>query len=235
MKSHLFTDFIPESDGGRLFNNHLQLLLTLDPKYHKDIVEDCIKYAAAKIAKEEKEITEVLSQKVNIDINTLVSLFDVTSFFLRGLTNEQKRDQADDIFDDAKTLGYLADKHAESNFRAFLRTLVKKAPEYEEMADERAFESGVVPGLRSLGSTVEMRAIQKDIHRFGVDVNDYAPQIVGVVPVASIRIRLTDDTKVHFQVSPKELELLIDSFRASHKDLKALVEYVSKRKEPSGE
>jgi len=90
---------------------------------------------------------------------------------------------------------------------------------------------GVLPGLKTCGTTVEMRAVQKDLYRWGTSVQEYESEILDTAGVISVHIGLDEGTPrdFYFQMSENDLEDLISQLKAARKDLHALTQFISTR------
>jgi hypothetical protein len=86
----------------------------------------------------------------------------------------------------------------------------------------------VLPFFKSLGCTVEVRPIRKDVFRWGQSVETYAPEILGTVMVASIHIGVDEGAMedFYFQASERDIDNIIDSLRVAKKEMTAMREYL---------
>jgi hypothetical protein len=89
----------------------------------------------------------------------------------------------------------------------------------------------LAPAITSVGTTVELRAIQKAPFDATQSIESYQPDISGVVGLVSISIR-TDDADhpyYYFQADRKGLEILIATLQAAGRDLDSLAQTVTYR------
>jgi hypothetical protein len=75
--------------------------------------------------------------------------------------------------------------------------------------------------LKGVSVDVELRAVQTDKYTSELKVEDYKPNITGIVPVSSVEIRTTGEDFV-FQGDRDDLLMMINHLRAALKDLDAL-------------
>lgn len=107
-----------------------------------------------------------------------------------------------------------------------LAQIKQEAHNAQEEMRRREYAAGVLPKLRSIATTIELRAVFDSKFRIGGEVEQYRPHVVDSVPVVTIRMRLTDcdHETVAFQSSEDELAFLIDALRACQVELKAIKE-----------
>ena len=98
---------------------------------------------------------------------------------------------------------------------------------------QREYATGVLPSLRSCGVTTELRGIIEDKFHWGNPVDEYRPNILGLVPVASIHIGVDSGPQedFFFQASKSDLQLLIGSLVAARIELESLENRVQLRPE----
>jgi hypothetical protein len=103
------------------------------------------------------------------------------------------------------------------------------APVYEQQERLQAHTAGVFPSWSGIGSTIEMRAVIESDYKLGTDVQRYKPACVGMIPVASISLRVDQGNpeRFYFQVSEEELKDLIKSLEATLKELQEFKEHIS--------
>ena len=108
-------------------------------------------------------------------------------------------------------------------------------PAVERIVRRRRYSEGILPGLKSCGTTVEIRAVQKDRYRWETHVKEYLPEILDVAGVVSVHIGLDKGMPrdFYFQGTEADLDLLISQFQAAKKDLRALQEFLPTWKKSS--
>lgn len=62
------------------------------------------------------------------------------------------------------------------------------------------------------------------------DIDKYSPTVSCLIPIAILRLRLSDDKKVTFQMNRKTLKILQNALKALEKELDQAVAFVGKDK-----
>jgi len=179
--------------------------------------------AEAMTRRQRQEIAERVAKDQNLGVIQVSSALSSLAFLLMRLTDEQVsgdsvEDLAADFAESAKTCGVAVPDDAETVFTDVvdrIRNVV--ASEYEKVKDRKATAAGVLPSIKSFGTTVEFRAVVENEFRIGLSADEYEPNVKGLVPVISVAIDV-DEGPVKsfcFQASEDELKALIEELRSA--------------------
>ena len=85
-----------------------------------------------------------------------------------------------------------------------------------------------MPTFTRLGVTVEVRPVRGERYHWGTPVEDYEPEMLGSIEIASINIGVDEGTPkdLYFQADENDLDDIISSLRAAKKEMAALREYL---------
>ena len=95
-------------------------------------------------------------------------------------------------------------------------------PQIEPQLQKLSTALCTFPSFGGLSCSVQLRAVQPNRYNGTETIENYKPNITGVVPVASIHIRTTDDDNCFFQVDTDQAFSMINAFKALMKDLESL-------------
>ncbi len=230
MKSRLFTTVFddPDAEKAKAFAKHLRELLDLSEKDRQVCVDSYPEIKAARSPTEEHKLVSELASRSAIPRHTLVHALTVVNFLVDALLSEAfPDDDYEHWADDLRELGWV-DGNSQPVFDALLERLISARSELQFQQLERGATGGVLPCFNSLGCTVEVRPIRKEILRWGQPVDTYTPEILGTVAVASIHIGVDVDTAkdFYFQADEQQIDNIIDSLRAVKKEMTALRDFL---------
>ncbi|MCY3022161.1 MAG: hypothetical protein NTW87_24380 [Planctomycetota bacterium] len=238
MKSRLFTAVLddPNADGAKTFARHVRELVGVTEDARKLCLDALPSVRAALTERERDKIVEELVKASNAAPQAVRHSLAIQNYLADILLNDKV--PADDYkkwADDLLELQWLKQEHRavfESTISALVSThLPKLRSEY----DKRRTRSGVMPTFSSFGITVEVRPIRKDRYRWGTNVDDYRPEILGTTMIASIHIGVDEGSPedFYFQADEQDIDNMISSLIAAKKDMSALSVYLGL--ESSGE
>ncbi len=232
LKSRLFSKFDPADKDNELFGKHLRKALALAPAQMTACIDALAALRLARTESENDRLVDALESETHLPQKELIQVIAVLRFFLsRMLRDAYKNDSSQQWADDVVALREI-EETTRPQFVSMVDDIRSDVlPKVELAIRRRTYSEGVLPGLKTFGTTVEMRAVQKDRYRWGTSVNEYGPRILDVAGVVSVHIGLNEGTPrdFYFQVSEEDLELLISGFKAARKDLRALGEFISSR------
>lgn len=227
MKSKLFSD---DPTPKKTFSDNLVVLAELDinDKVLKILPKSISKYALAAGSKDEDDALKDLRIKWPIPLQKLVAVLHVGEYFLRNMDIE---DSTDDIMADLESLAIVKSEKL-PKLRIFVDALRK---EFQKTfaADRLAFstEMAGIKRLIAISYAAELRAVAqgpRDI--MTEDIDKYSPTVSCLIPIAILRLRLSDDKKVTFQMNRKTLKILQNALKALEKELDQAVAFVGKDK-----
>ncbi len=230
MKSRFFTTVFddPNAEKSKTFARHLCETLDLSEEDRQVCVDSYPEVKATRTPTEEHKLVSELASTSTIPRHTLVHALTVVDFLVDALLSEAiPDDDYEHWADDLRELGWV-DDNSRLNFDALLEQLISVRSALRFQQRERSTTGGVLPVFKSMGCTVEVRPIRKEIFRWGQSVEAYAPEILGTVMVASIHIGVdAGDTKdFYFQADEKQIDNIIDSMRVAKKEMIAMREFL---------
>lgn len=233
MKSRFFSAAFDdrEASHAKTFQRHLRETLALSNEDRNACLDVLPEIRLRKTATETRRVIDGLERDCSVDRSKLENAVGVMDFLLRALLNDEVPDSdpmlwADDL---EHELGWL-EESTRPVFDAMLQRLQTDiAAKLEAEIRRRRAAGGVLPSLKSVGITVEVRAVRKDIFRWGTPIEAYQPQVIDTTTVASISIEVDEGTPrdLYFQADEDEIDYLISSLTAAKKDMKALRAYLS--------
>ena len=237
LKSRLFSKFDPANKDNDLFGKHLRSSLNLSSEQMEACINALADFRLVRLESELDRLIDSLEEKTRLPQTEVEKVLAVMRFFLnRMLRDEYKNDTPEQWAEDLLTLDQI-EKHTSPFFLSMvIRIRDEVVPKVELVVRRRAYGEGVLPGLKTCGTTVEMRAVQKDRYRWGNSVGEYAPEVVDVTGVVSVHIGLDEGRPrdFYFQMTEDDLADLISQLQAAGQDLLALNEFISRRKESGG-
>lgn len=236
VKSRLLDAFVDNLDSERTkaFTRHLQqLLLGLDESTRDMCVASLGKARQARTALEKDRLIESLvpgdpSQHVVVEHSLSILNFLVDALLSDKIPGNDHENWADDL----ETLGLL-----ETDSRPVFDSLLGKLtdtylPELQVQDRQRHAEAGVLPVFKSLGVTVEVRAVRKDRYRWGMPLegdDGYSPEIMGTAMIASVHIGVDEGfpQEFCFQMDEADVDNFVASLTAAKKEMAALRQYLN--------
>jgi len=218
MRSRLFSSFDPTSDRNKEFAKDLAVFVSVNPEFHDRFAAAVVDLSSASTDSQQDAVFAKIEK--DLDLNRLVagSAYGMAQFLVRQwLKKDLRQDSAEEWSDDLQELGLL-DEAESAVFRTFVEKLREIA--YEPMSKStirRRTETGILPSLKSFGSTVEMRVIVDNPFDSSMDAETYQADVVGLVPVISVVLAFDSGLvrDISFQLSRSELELLVAELRSA--------------------
>ena len=230
VKSRLFTTVFDdaEAENAKTFARHLRETLELSEEDRQVCVDAYPEVKATRTDTQESKLVSELASRSAIPRHTLVHALRVVGFLVEALLSEAfPDDDCEHWADDLRELGWV-DGNSRPVFDALLERLISARSELRFQRRERSTTGGVLPCFTSMGCTVEVRPIRKEIFRWGQPVETYVPEILGTVMVASIHIGVDEGATedFYFQADEKHIDNIIDSLRAAKKEMTAMREFL---------
>lgn len=226
MKSRLFSNFDPASETGRAISRDLKVLIRLyENGKGKDKVEACMdripEIAETMTSRQVVVIAENLARdREGMSRGDVIPSLQILRHLTERLTDEEAEcDSSSDLADDLVEVGILEDARKRYFVDIIDDIRTKILPKYKKIKRKKQFSSGVLPSLKSFGTTVELRAVLENDFRIGMSSIEYDPGIYDFIPVISIILRTDSgipDTFT-FQASKEETIALIEELRAAVK------------------
>jgi len=219
MKTRLFSTFDVQHENNKGFLDDLRKIKSLSKEKLSVLINSFPEFKDISIKIEKRKFFDDLQKKTDLSYNIISSVFDVTNFFLKRIDNDE-RILDDNILDwITELVDYKAFEKEYANIYELYFTLLREDiyPKFKQITSKTYYESGVLPSIKSIGTTLEMRAILDREIELGENVENYNPRIIDIVPIVSIKIGLDSGVpdEISFQVSQKKLDYLIGEFEAS--------------------
>ncbi len=232
--SSAFQNFVPDSPSGRLFQSHLQIFLKLQPEQGKILVEKILQHASDYHADTSADLTDDVKRTLEISKANAEAILSITGFFVKAFQEEEidAEQEINSILADLDQMRIISDAKKKPLVKDIIQTFAAAATEVAERERPKRYTVGVLPYLKGVGTTVEMRAVLEVAFSLGDDLQAYKPQITSTVPVVSVRLSTDRDTSIVFQANLHHLRLLIDKLEATYRDMSELQKHLS---EPSSE
>ena len=227
-KSLTFSVGFLDENSLKLLKNDVELLGSIDPPPKWDYVIDRLKELILSESREERREIEVKLVEDNVlpSLQLVGSARRLMGLFFGAFSDDStQKDTPDDIVDDLKTLGCLETSKIRESFKGFLSAIKTQVPWYDAEKLVRSVSAGVLPSLRGIGTTAELRGVFKRELRMGEKADTVAEEACldknqPLTPVISVALSVDAGIpdRFCFQASPKEISWLIEELRfAIHK------------------
>lgn len=214
------------------FKRDLESLLKLSREARLGLVAASLKAFSAQTDREAKAIRDEIERRFGNEPVSLTAPLKILKFFAESFVADPEddpiaKDDAEKIASDLAKMDNVLPKSpedAEALLGETLKALKEGATRLKSAIRRMAYEQGILPNFKGVGTTVELRAVMTKKFEWGDDVDKYEPSLDGLVGVASIRIKLADSDPEHFSFQATEVELtnLISSLQAAQKQLRLL-------------
>lgn len=238
MKTNFFYKLSRDPVGAKEFFTDLTVLLGMEKEHRAACMKmlTVITNQAMTTNQRRQLIQDMVDTDKNMEFLKAMSAVRVLQFLAeRQLDDEFKEDSTADLAEDLKEsvkvqkFEGISEEDAETfaGIIEILRTDI--LPEFEDVRNKKSTLSGVLPSLRSFGTTVELRAVVKNPFCIGMLAKDYEPNITGLVSVVSVKLRADSGVpdEFSFQASKGELEALIEELKSAHIALERIEEQVN--------
>ena len=220
MKSKLFSDF--DARGHEDFVKDLSAALEGEADLLPRVAASLPAMLATRAST--KPLIDQLEKDLSLSWVDLRPLVSIVRFFVLKLNEpEYSEDSPEDLLSDLKALGLVEDGQ-EDNARLLIKAAVDAAAAYAPTARRDDALKGPIPGLRSVGLSVDLRAVFEPKYNFGSDPNEYEPEATRFAPIISLRLTSSEDSvsPLVVQVDEETLDLLLKRLAAAKKEIVAL-------------
>ena len=220
MKTVLFSKNVPDKDA---LKRDIEKLLQFEIEKALKLPSVIVEYHAAETAKEENNVLKKATENLACIEADIKDRFSIINFFLSKLTPDEESyaDSPQDIVNDLVELEIL-DADKKTQLKKVLAEIKKVAETYYyDTQLTREYSRGCFPTLKSFTSTVDYRAVFQQTFKHE-NIEEYIPKFLKMIPVASIRLRFSEDSNldaVSFQLTPPHLDWLIDNLLALKKEI----------------
>ena len=219
MHSKLFSKFDAKDERNKGFVQALEDTLSLTPQQWNTIATALPFLLAARTHEEREPLVAKLEAATKLTRVVLSRVTSLAGFFVGPPDGPEGEEDPNLWAADLRSVGLLT-AETEKRFIEFMMFLkMQISPKVESLGRERMAETGVLPSFSGASTTVELRGVFKRPFKWGIDVDDYTPEVVSVRPIVSVAIAVDSGvTKVFtFQAAPDEIGYLIAELRAAQK------------------
>ena len=230
-----FQTYFGRQSRGRIsadFKRDLADLLKLSREARVALAQAAVRSFTAQTDREKQAIRDDLVRRFESEAVSLGGPFNLLKFFGEAflsdpaddpIANDDPQSIASDLAKMEDVLPKSVDGAADS-LSQVLKAVKQGAVGLRDTVRRMRFETGVLPSFKGIGTTVEVRAVMATEYEWGKSVEEYTPALAEIVGVASIRIKLarSQPEAFCFQATNDELKILIDSLRATQKELQLL-------------
>lgn len=226
MKSKLF---INNPTTSKEFSKDLRVVtgIKATPEFFAIFPKCLSRYAMARDSKAETETLEELRALSLLTQKEMSALLGLGGFILGNIAAD---DTVDDIMEDFKTIAAVEESKLPS-LRPYIEVLLKiSVSEFETQKITRSTQTSGLNVITAITHLLDLRPVVKNRLESGDEIEDYDPHIVNLVPVAILRLRLSDKKECVFQMTSYSLKLLQDELEAIKKELASATAFVGSEK-----
>jgi hypothetical protein len=157
----------------------------------------------------------------------MAAVINIGGFFLQGMAAE---DSIDDIMFDIEKLA-VVESDKLTYIRPFVEALLeeyKKKFKAESLA--ASTQSSGLKLIKGITHIVDLRPVVANRIALQDDISGYKPIVNTLVPVAILKLRLSDDDEFVFQMNGKTLKILQTELKAIEKELEETIAFVGMEK-----
>lgn len=231
MRTRAFGSFDPEIEANRQFKKDLELLLAMNDPDIGECLGRVHAYTFAPSDDAKTAVVEALSADLHRSFPDCAAILRILRYLARLLSDEDSRtDSAADWAADLQELRVVSEDKASAVIQLVERIRASVLPEFEKARRQQTYASGVLPYLASFGSSVELRAVLPKEYNLKDRVEDYRPEVTGLVPIASVLIRVDSGPikSLAFQASAEHLGAFVRKLQAVLAELALLETYATK-------
>lgn len=213
MKSKLFSRFDPNTEENKKFSDDLKIVLSVRKEKRDKIISLIIEYVKTFSWRKAEEIVEKLSTDLNLEVVKINKVVQILTFFMDKINNDSfSSDTPEKWTDDLKDISIINEEESKEMLEVFNSIWDLAKNEYKKVDTERTYKKGVLPSVKSVGYTVELRGIFKDEFKYGGNVNEFTPELIDFIPIISIGITTESDKQKNrfvFQAEKEHLKRII--------------------------
>jgi hypothetical protein len=220
-KSNLFKqNDLARSDG---FKADILAMSELPADVLPRVAPYALKSLEVPTSAEAKAVHKEAAESLGIPLSLLDHAIRVGRFFLEQFApkGDANEDSPDNLMSDI-VANFELPKDKQAAYLELLASLKTLAHDSVRMTLlRRAHEETMLPNLRSVGVCTDIRAVFEENYSYETDVAQYAPKLVGTVPLGIVRLGLSgaDNEVVAIQLSKRSLQVLIDNLVALQKQI----------------
>lgn len=231
MKSKLFRQFDLSDEKNKAFSEDLAALLTLTIEQWQVFLTNLSALLASRTQYEREQVLEHIEAKTGLARTVLSRVYSQARFFMSAFREENIRDESPDLWAKDLVTADAMNSESQEQFVEFISLLKDVAfARVEALQRERRAETGVLPSLKGIGTSVELRGVLKEEYEWGKPVEEYDPKIEGLIPVVSVAIKVDSGTpdRFVFQAASDEILFMINELQSALKSVLALKEHIQR-------
>jgi len=222
------SNFFKKNDVSRseAFKKDAEILVALEDSVLLQLAEHAKNVELARGDRETDQVREAAARALQVPRAQLDHALGLGAFFLRQFlrTGDASGDAPEDIVSDFRQIVSISDEKTASVTAFFkqLKKVVGEKAELEILRQQSALKS--LPVLKSITTTVNYRAVFDDYFKPDADLVSYAPNCIGIIPVAIINLSFSEGLaqEVYFQADGRTIKILIDHLRALQREFEIL-------------
>ncbi|MFP4500183.1 MAG: hypothetical protein ACLFTT_04210 [Candidatus Hydrogenedentota bacterium] len=235
LKSYFLTRFLddPESEGAKRFRRHLrEFLEDIDASTRESTLSKLGEMRAARTSYEKDAIVQSLAPKDTEQHAKIEHSFSLLDFFVDLLLKEEIPDNDYQKWvDDFVSLEWITESSRGTLVNILEELTTKHLQQLQFEATRRRAEGGVLPVFKSIGITVEARAVQEDYYRWGMPLEGegaYSPEIISTAMIASVHIGVDEGfpKDFWFQMDERDIDNFVAKLLAAKKEMNGFREYL---------
>ena len=223
MKTGLFYSVGAKPDFARQFLGDLMAVFRISPEQRVACIDALLDLEETMTRRQSRTIAERVAKELNLGLVETVSVLQSLHFLMKELADEQNSgDSTGDFAADLLEIANEHDIHVPDTAVPVFADLINRIrgvilPKYNKVKEKKKTAAGVLPSIKSFGTTVEFRAITGNEFRIGMSADEYEPNVTGLVPVISVALRVDAGPveRFSFQASEAELGALIEELRSA--------------------
>lgn len=226
LKSKLFRSFDLEDDIGKALRTDIALLARLDEPSRQALLDELVNVHTASTHEDRLQLIEGIAAKTPLSVVDVAHAYRPLVLLLETFVTHGADNSVELIGEDLRTTELSNEGTHETLVRTVTR--VREIASQASARIERAVASyQVLPNLRTIQASVELRAIVDEEYDSSFSVEEYAPTVRDTAGIVSVRLQLdagpTPD--VFFQATPEVVAVLVHRLSAALKELGALTRY----------
>jgi|SRR3989338_9154803 len=235
LKSKTFTINPLNEEGLRTLKEDAEILSKVSTENFLPMIDSVKEIILAKTEKDELAIQEkMIDSQLVPNLQTAVSARRLINYFFRLFHEDlTKDDSPENIAKDLVAIGL--DSKNLFVIEKLLNLIGQEVKWYDNYRLKKSSKQGLFPYLKSVVTTIELRAVFNREIKGKEKVEEYAKEAqlekdCPAIPIISIAITLDSGTpdRFCFQTSPEDIELLIERLKASLLKTKMLEEHYKK-------
>lgn len=233
-KSRIFNESFLEDRELEIFKKDIIILNEIEPGNWENIFSYIKRIVITKTEKEDSHIRdELLKSNLLKDYSTIYSAQRIIIYFLKKFSSEEAKEDGVDVV--TRDIELLVEKECLNSIKSLFEIIKKESIWYESYKTQRSYDIGLLPFLKGIGTTVELRGIFNKEIEFSEESESYIKEVEinkekSIVPTITMALTLDSGTpsRFCFQLSPERANWLIEELKAALHKAKLLEESYKK-------